>query len=103
MSGVLNKVLTTGAVQQAGTIDGASYSCVNIVVSNPNDADAQMQLWLTTSASPNPVDLIEALVVIPAKGRYEQSARICSAGENLFVKCTAGCAVRVETINEVVQ
>ena len=101
MSGVLNKALTTNAVQLVGTVPGTTYSCVNIVVSNPLAVDAEMQLWISTSNTPSTVDMVEPIVIIPSNGRYEQTARICSAGENIFVKAAAGCVIRVETVDEV--
>ena len=103
MSGVLNKILTSDAVQLAGTIPGTTYSCINILVTNPTATDATMAIWIGTGSTPQAVDVVEPKVIIPAYGRYEQTARICSANENIFIKATAGCIARIETIEEIVQ
>ena len=102
MSGKLNKILTTGAVQLAGEIPmSLTYASLNILVSNPKDTEATIELWIGDSDQPAAVDLIEPGAVVPAKGKLETFCRLVSPGEKVFVKTSvAGLVVRLETADE---
>lgn len=103
MSGKLNKILTTGAVQLAGEVPmNLTYASLNILVSNPKDTEVTVELWLSDSAQPAVVDMIEPGAVVPAKGKLETFCRLVSPGEKIFVKTSvAGLVVRLETADEV--
>ncbi len=101
MSGLLNKLITNGAVQEAGTIPGTTYSSVNIRIANPLAQQQVVKIWATTAATPGNIDLLEpGLVIPPNGGRFEQSCLIMSANEKIFVEAAAGLIVRIETVDE---
>lgn len=101
MSGLLNKLVTNGSVQEVATIPGMTYSSVNIRVANPLNVDKPVTIWATIQNSPSVVDLIEPGFILEANGgRFEQSCMIMTAGEKIFVQADAGLVVRVETVDE---
>lgn len=101
MSGLLNKLITTGAQQELGTIPGTGYSMINILAVNPNENEGVLQIWLSSDNTPSTVDLVESGVTIPgAGGSYEMVGRIVSAGEKIYVQGPVGMIVRAESIQE---
>lgn len=101
MSGLLNKIVADGSVQLAATVPvGISFAALNILAANDNAADATLRIYIGTGLSPDPADLVEPNVVISGKGRYEDSVRVASPGENVFIQATAGVVVRIESVVE---
>lgn len=102
MSGKLNKILTNGSIQLAATVPAnVTYSSVNVVIANPLATICEAEVWISDAQSPSPVDYIQSKVVIPAGGTLEIYARLAGPGENVFVRGTAGAAVRIESADEV--
>lgn len=101
MSGLLNKIIADGTVQLAATVPaGIAFAALNILAANDTSSDATVRIWITLDPTPNQVDLVEPGVVVASKGRYEDSVRIASPSENVFIQATAGVVVRVENVVE---
>jgi len=102
MSGLLNKILTDGSVQLVGTIPNTgTFSSINLLAANDTTQDISLRVWIGTDATPSQVDLVDPQAIVPGKGRYEDTVRITSPGENVFVQAAVGLVVRVETVDEV--
>lgn len=101
MSGLLNKIVADGTPQLVATVPtGISFAALNILAANDNATDATLRVWIGTDATPSQADLVEPGVVIGGKGRYEDSVRIASPAESIFVQATAGVVIRVENVAE---
>lgn len=102
MSGKLNKILSNGSIQLAATVPAnVTYSSLNVVVSNPLAVVCEAEVWFSDAQTPGTVDYIQPKVTIPAGGALEIYGRLASPGENVFVRATAGAAVRVESADEI--
>ena len=102
MSGLLNKLVTTNEVQLLGTIGGAEFASVNIVVINETAVDVSPKVWATAGSAPGQVDLLaSSKAVVEAGGYLEITGRIMSSGENVYVQAPAGCVARLEAVNEI--
>lgn len=101
MSGLINKLVTDGSVQILGQVPECPFASVHIQAVNPTASDLGITLWAGVGASPNPVDLLEYDVPVPANGgRYSNDCVIMSAGEKIFVKAPAGLVVRLSSVDE---
>lgn len=103
MSGLLNKVLTTGEVMHIATVPSGEvkYSLVNVLVINPTGQPAEGRLFATDQLNPTLVDLLDHRVQLVANGgRVEYSCGTMSPGEKLFIEAPAGLVVRVTSIDE---
>lgn len=103
MSGLLNKVLTTGDVMHVATVPqgDVKYSLVNVLIINPSSEPAEAKLYATDQLNPSLVDLMDHRVVLVANGgRAEYSCGTMSPGEKIFVEAPAGLVVRVTSIDE---
>ena len=103
MSGLLNKVLTTGEVMHIATIPSGEvkYSLANVLIINPTGQPVECRLFATDQLNPSLVDLIEHRVVLVANGgRAEYSCGTMSPGEKLFIEAPQGLVVRVTSIDE---
>ena len=103
MSGLLNKVITTGGVMHVGTVPegDVKYSLVNILLINPTPNAVEARLYATNQAAPTQVDLLDHRVVLVANGgRAEYSCGTMSPGEKLFIEAPAGLVARVTSIDE---
>lgn len=101
MSGLLNKLITNGTVQEIAEVPGTTYSMVNILVINPTAGQVDVRLFASNQAAPTPVDTIEHRAVLAENGgRVEYSCVNCSAGEKLFIQAPAGLIVRVTSVDE---
>lgn len=100
MSGLLNKVIATGAIQEVAEVPGTGYAAINVLLRNRTASAADALIWIGTGATPSDVDEVDEIDDLPAKGGYEMTARVCSGGEKVFVRATAGVVIRVEFIEE---
>lgn len=101
MSGLLNKLVSDGAIQILGTVPDAPFSSVTIRAVNSTGVDVPIRLWASVDILPSMVDLIEYAAIVPGNGgTFERSCLIMSAGENLFVQAAPGVTFRVETVDE---
>ena len=103
MSGLLNKVLTTGELMHIATVPegDVKYSLVNVLVINPTAAPIEAKLYATNQMNPTLVDLLDHRVVLVANGgRAEYSCGTMSPGEKIFIEAPAGLVVRVTSIDE---
>lgn len=103
MSGLLNKAVANGEIQEVGVIPGSngSYAMLNVLAVNRQGTEAPLEVWLSTEATPGDVDLVEPGARLPASGgSYEMVGRVVSAGERVFVRALAGVVIRLETIEE---
>lgn len=101
MSGLLNKLITDGTVQEVATVPVCDYALLQISLMNPTAAEVNGKLWLTQQAVPTAVDTIEPAVVLAANGgRASYESCVASQGEKLFVQAPAGCVVRVTSIEK---
>lgn len=104
MSGLLNKLVTNGSVQLAGTVpSNVEYAAVHVRAANPNEVDAALTVWVSLSETPAQVDLIEPNAIIPPAGRYADECGVLGPGEKIFVQAPAGVVVRIEYIHEEAQ
>lgn len=103
MSGLLNKAVATGEIQEVGVIPGSNgaYAMLNILAVNRQGTEAPLEIWLSSNATPADVDLVEPGARIPSSGgSYEMVGRVVSAGERVFIRSLSGVVVRLETIEE---
>lgn len=101
MAGLLNKLLTTGQMQQAATVPQSKYATVSILVVNPTADDAEIELYISTQSQPGTIDMIDFKPKLAkAGGRCEYECVICSQGEKIFIKAPAGLVVRITSIEE---
>lgn len=100
MSGLISKVMTDGSTQLVGQVPGSKFSTLSISVHNLNAVDQEVVLYLTTDATPKPVDTVEPGAILPAKGSARYEVEIASPGEKLFIKAPAGLAVRFCSVDE---
>lgn len=93
----VSKIASNGAFQLLATAPNTHpWGSLNVVAANTTAGAIPFELYVTTDASPNPVDCIDPGAVIPAKGRYELSCRLIQAGEKVYIKAAAGVSVRAE-------
>lgn len=103
MSGLLNKVITTGELMHIATVPegDVKYSLVNVLVINPTNAAIEGRLYATFQNVPSLVDELDHRVVLVANGgRAEYSCGTMSPGEKIFIEAPAGLVVRVTSIDE---
>ena len=97
-SGLLGKAALAAATDtNVYTVPAGKVATVNIYVVNRGAADAVVNVAVTPDASVSTDDYIEFGAVVPANGGVlERTAIPAGAGENVFVRDSAGtCTAQV--------
>ena len=84
------------------TVPASTVATLNVAIVNRGDAEAVVNVALSTTATPANADYVEFGVKIPAKGVLERTAIVAGSGERVVVRSsTADCSVRVHGFEEV--
>ncbi len=74
---------------------------LNISIVNRGRLDAEVNVAISTAASPTNAEYIEFGVILPPGGVLERTAKVVTAGERVIVRSsTANCSVRVDGFEE---
>lgn len=101
MSGLLGKSAMNATPVRVARVNGNpaldGAVAVNVLIVNNTNAIQEAKIWMSNSESaPADGDLISPKILIPAYGTFEVAARLCSAGEYVYVQCAANTFARVE-------
>lgn len=103
MSGLLNKAITNGTVQEIAMVPATIVrSLLDITIINPTEGDAPgIMIWATFNNVPVQVDLLDfGANLVAAGGKLVLENVNCAPGEKIFVQAPAGMVVRVTSIDE---
>lgn len=94
---VIGKILGNGTQQLIVEAPVSHpWGSLNVVASNKGAQEAQIEIFITSDATPNAIDQVEPGAMIPVNGRYELSCRLTQQGEKVYVTVPAGVSVRAE-------
>lgn len=101
MAGLLGKAVMNGTSVRVAQVpgEGVSGKCaaVNVLICNITAASQEAKVWASNSSSaPSDGDVIAPKLVVPAYGTAEVAARLCTAGEYIYVQAPLGMVARVE-------
>lgn len=103
MSGLLNKAITNGTVQEIAMVPATIVrSLLDITIINPTESDAPgVMVWATFNNAPVQVDLLDfGANLVSAGGKLVLENVNCTPGEKIFVQAPAGMVVRITSVDE---
>lgn len=101
MAGLVAKAQLNNSQLMVGVVPGDMSKdvavAVNIVLANTATTQQNCSVWISNSrTSPDTTDIIRPKIEIPAQGTAEIEARLCSAGEAIFVQGPTSVVCRIE-------